>query len=156
MKLKIELIPSGSWGSSLCQMLGKTKHWKNIKKAIFEKEGRKCFVCGNDESKRYEAHEFWEYDIKNKKQTLEGIHHLCPDCHKVKHFALWTSIPQFIKILKKEGKDKDYLIKHFCKVNQCDKTDFINHWNKVSKIYEKLNQIEFEIDLKEYNKFFKL
>ena len=37
----------------------------------FEKEGRKCWICGA-ENTRLEVHEFWEYDNKNHIQKISG------------------------------------------------------------------------------------
>ena len=61
-RLKIELVPSTVWFSSIYQIYKKNdklNEWQEIKKGIFEKEGRRCWICG-EEDRRLEAHEFWE------------------------------------------------------------------------------------------------
>ncbi|MCL0052037.1 hypothetical protein M1M92_00875 [Peptococcaceae bacterium] len=66
-KLTIEPVPATLWFSSLCQIYkerNQQNKWRKIKEKLFEKEGRKCWICGA-ENVRLEAHEFWEYDDKN-------------------------------------------------------------------------------------------
>jgi len=60
LRLRIELVPSSVWRSSLYQLLPRDV-WHSIKQEIFAKEGRKCYICGTTEG-RFSAHEFWEYD----------------------------------------------------------------------------------------------
>jgi len=59
-KLTIELVPSTVWFSSIYQIYKRSNQlnkWRKIKKELFEKEGRKCWICGA-ENTRLEAHEF--------------------------------------------------------------------------------------------------
>ena len=74
----------------------------------FEKEGRKCWICGA-ENTRLEAHEFWEYDDKNK---LVAIHHLCSMCHKIKHIGFWCYTEDGRRQLKKAGLSREEFEKH--------------------------------------------
>ena len=110
LKLTIELIPRELWYKSLYRILnekGQIGKWKEIKKDLFLKEGRKCWICGSL-NPPFEAHEFWGYK-KRKKQVLIGIHHLCSLCHKIKHFAFWTGTIQGRESLGKSGITKDDL-----------------------------------------------
>jgi len=73
--------------------------WNKIKKVLFKKEGRKCWICGAT-GIRLQAHEFWkavpvEQKILKKykreiteRKKLVAIHHLCGKCHMVKHFNI--------------------------------------------------------------------
>ena len=81
-KLIIELVPSTVWFSSIYQIYKRNNQlnkWRKIKKELFEKGGRRCWVC-DKEGSRLEAHEFWEYDDENHLQKLVAIHHLCGMC----------------------------------------------------------------------------
>ena len=73
--LTIDLVPRTVWFSSLYRLMPKEK-WKTLKRKIYEKEGRKCYICGSTRPP-FELHEFWEYDDENHIQRLVGTHHLC-------------------------------------------------------------------------------
>ncbi len=80
-KLTIELVPMTVWYSSISQFYRRNNqlnNWKQIKKELFEKEGRQCWICGK-EDRRLEAHEFWEYDDGNhiQKWWLFIIYAIC-------------------------------------------------------------------------------
>lgn len=82
--------------------------WNKIKKALFKKEGRECWICGAT-GIRLQAHEFWkavpiEQKILKKykgeiteRKKLVAIHHLCGRCHMVKHFAIIISRSSYIE-----------------------------------------------------------
>ncbi|MCX7914374.1 MAG: hypothetical protein N2511_07300 [Thermodesulfovibrionales bacterium] len=125
-KLKIELVPSTVWFSSVYQILKKNKkeeRWKEIKRELFKREGRRCWICGK-ENLRLEAHEFWEYDDANHIQRLVAIHHLCALCHKIKHVGFWLHTQEGLSRLKEEGLTPQDLIDHFCRVNSCTPEDY--------------------------------
>jgi hypothetical protein len=122
-KLTIELVPSTIWFSSVNHILEKNNQlgkWREIKKELFEREGKKCWIC-NREGGRLEAHEFWEYDDENHIQKLVAIHHLCSTCHKIKHIGFWDSTED--------------LVNHFCKVNSCSRKEFEKHEEESFKIW---------------------
>lgn len=59
--------------------------WRKIKNELFEREGKVCWICGA-KGVSLHAHEFWRYTPKGKYyKHLTAIHHLCQDCHSVKH-----------------------------------------------------------------------
>lgn len=151
LKLTIELVPSTVWYSSLyeiCKRNNRSSIWRKIKKEIFKKEGKKCWICG-EEKRRLEAHEFWEYDDKNHIQKLVAIHHLCDMCHRVKHMGFWTTFDGMI-ILTKAGLNKDDLIKHFCKVNKCSIEEFKKHEKEAVAIWKERSKYEWKQDFGEY------
>ena len=114
--LKIELVPTPLHYKTLRKLISQTE-WRKLKEKVFEKEGRKCWICGV-KNVRLNLHETWEYDDKNFIQKLKEIHHLCDSCHDIKHLGFATQIKKV---------DKELLINHFCKVNKCSKSDFEKH-----------------------------
>lgn len=148
-KLTIELVPSTAWHKSIYQIYrekGMTKTWKKIKDNIFEKEGKRCWICGNEKS-RLEAHEFWEYDDKKHIQKLVAIHHLCGMCHKIKHIGLWLHTKDGKEMLKRFGFTETDLINHFCIINNCVKKDFKKYEDEVFKIWKERSSHEWKQDL---------
>lgn len=151
-KLIIELIPSTVWYSSIYQYYKKTNNpskWIEIKKVLFEREGRKCWICGN-ETGRLEAHEFWEYDDTKQVQKLAAIHHLCNMCHKIKHAGLWLHTIDGERMLKNENLTKQDLINHFCKVNNCSIKAFQAHEDEAFKVWSKRSKHYWK---QEFDKF---
>jgi len=129
LKLEIELVPGDLWHRSIYNILKNANQlplWIDIKQQIFKKEGKKCWICG-EEHRRLEAHEFWEYDDKEHIQKLISIHHLCDMCHKVKHTGYWLETKEGNEQLKSEGLTKKEVINHFCKVNCCTLKVFNKH-----------------------------
>lgn len=92
MRLKIELVPSTSWGDNLRSELSKTE-WTKISRATSDKADGKCEVCGQKpRTRRPDCHEIWEYDDENKVQKLIGLVALCSTCHKAKHLGRTLSV----------------------------------------------------------------
>ncbi|PIY59979.1 HNH endonuclease [Candidatus Woesearchaeota archaeon CG_4_10_14_0_8_um_filter_47_5] len=136
-KLTIELVPSTVWYSSVyryCQESNDMQKWHNIKQELFEKEGSACWICGR-KGRRLEAHEIWNYDDVNHLQKLEGIHHLCDLCHKIKHIGLWLHTQDGERMLKKEKLVRQDVINHFCKVNNCSQEEFVKCEEEAFKIW---------------------
>ncbi len=152
-KLIIELVPSTVWFSSIYQIYknrNQSSRWSKIKKEIFEKEGRRCWVC-DKEYGRLEAHEFWEYDDENHIQKLAAIHHLCDMCHKIKHIGLWCYTEKGSKQLAKSGLTREDLINHFCKVNNCSRKQFEEHERRAFKIWGERSRYEWKQDFGKYD-----
>lgn len=150
-KLKIELVPSTVWFSSLYNLLPKSE-WYALKDKLFAKEGRRCFIC-NSEQGPLSAHEFWEYDDDKHVQKLVGIHHLCNLCHKIKHIGFWCHTKDGRTKLKKEGLNREDLIKHFCTVNECTKEDFMKHEDEAFKLWRERSRYEWKQDFGEYSRY---
>ena len=88
MKLTIELVPETCWYSNLRSELSQ-RDWDILRKESYRKANYCCEVCGGKGSKHpVECHEIWEFDDKDKTQTLKGLISLCPACHEVKHIGL--------------------------------------------------------------------
>ena len=152
-KLTIELVPSTVWFSSIYQIYKRNNQlnkWRKIKKELFEKEGRKCWICGA-ENTRLETHEFWEYDDKNHIQKLVAIHHLCSMCHKIKHIGFWCYTEDGRRQLKKEGLSREDLINHFCRVNNCSREDFEKQEMEAFKIWKERSKYGWKQDFGEYD-----
>lgn len=153
LRLKIELIPSTVWFSSVYQILknsNKLDKWREIKTAISKNEGKQCWICGKYGS-HLEAHEFWEYDDTKHVQRLAAIHHLCDLCHKIKHIGFWCYTPEGAKRLEQQRLCKEDLIKHFCAINQCTREDFKNYEHDVFGIWNERNKCKWEQDFGEYS-----
>lgn len=94
--LTIELVPETAWWSNVRSNVTRAQ-WEKCKAYARAKTDRgnglpTCYICGQngiDQGWRYpvEAHEIWEYDEDECKQTLVDIWPLCPMCHKVKHLG---------------------------------------------------------------------
>lgn len=119
------------------------------KKAIFEKEGRACWICG-EQDRRLEAHESWEYDDAKHVQRLAAIHHLCDLCHKIKHIGFWCHTEEGARRLEQEKLCNEDLIKHFCATNLCTRTDFDNYEQETLRIWDERSKYEWEQDFGEY------
>lgn len=153
LKLEIELVPSTVWFSSIYQILkesNKLDEWRKIKVAIFQKEGRFCWICGTN-TRRLEAHEFWEYDDAKHVQKLVAIHHLCDLCHKIKHIGFWCHTPEGSRKLEQEGLCKEDLIKHFCVINKYTRKDFENYEYQVFRAWDERSKFNWEQDFGEYS-----
>lgn len=152
MKLKIELVPSSSWGNNLRSEANlKRKEWDTLRKACYEKAGHKCEVCGGVGWRTYkgvrksivECHEVWAYDDEKGVQTLEGLVALCPTCHRAKHlgFAYTMSVkkndPQiFISVLE-----------HIQKVNDLSDAELLSYVEEVFEKHGKRSSREWVLDL---------
>lgn len=153
LKLEIELVPSTAWHESIYQICTKNKKlkvWQEFKEKLFLEEGRKCYICGQDNIK-FEAHEFWNYDGINHIQKLIAIHHLCHLCHKIKHTGLWFETDYGLENLKKQNLTTEDLIDHFCKVNKCTKEDFLKHKIESFKLFNERSKYNWIQDFGKYN-----
>ena len=156
LKLTIEFVPSTAWYMSiyqLCRRNNQFEIWKKIKKDLIEKEGKKCWICGK-ENTVLEAHEFWEYDDIRHIQRLVAIHHLCSMCHKVKHVGLWLHTEVGRKRLAQLGLSREDIIQHFCKINNCSQKDFEEHEIEAFKIWKKRSRYNWKQDFGKYQKYF--
>lgn len=152
LKLTIELVPSTIWYASIYQYYNKSNNlqkWQDIKKELFAKEGRKCWICGKG-TNQLEAHEFWQYDDINRLQKLDAIHHLCGLCHKIKHIGLWLHTEDGERMLRKEGFTKQDIINHFCIVNDCSREEFQKHETEAFKIWNKRSEHKWGQDFGNY------
>ena len=150
-KLEIELVPSSVWFSSLYQLLPRSM-WYRIKQRLYAEEGRECHICGSKEG-RLSAHEFWKYDDKEHIQRLVAIHHLCNLCHKIKHIGFWCYTAKGKANLKREGLNREDLMKHFCTVNDCTREDFLEHEEKAFDVWAERSKHQWKQDFGEFAKY---
>jgi len=146
--LSIELVPSTVWFQSIHNYLkstGKGSDWTKIKENLFVSEGKKCWICG-DENNRLEAHEFWEYDDVNRIQKLTAIHHLCSNCHKIKHFGFWCYTEEGRQLLEKSHSNRANLVNHFCKINNCTAIEFEDYWINTYEVWKERSKYDWTQD----------
>jgi len=154
LKLTIELVPSTIWFSSLYRLMSKS-NWRALKEEIYEKEGKRCYICGSTRPP-FELHEFWEYDDEARVQKLVGIHHLCRLCHMVKHIGFWCHTSNGREKLEKLGLSRNDLIAHFCRVNGCSEKEFFRHEDEAFKIWEWRSKYDWRQDFGKYERFLTL
>lgn len=128
LKLTIDLLPKGAWGNDFSKTLPK-KEWDIVRNACYERANHKCAICGlvTDE---LDAHEVWEFDVKNKIQTLKDIVGICSKCHGVKH----------IRNSQRLGYEEE-VKRHFINVNKCSELDYAAHLMKAQMDFEERNKI---------------
>lgn len=153
MNLTIELVPTTAWNKSLFKSI-EAREWKKLKQYLFEKEEKKCWICG-DTKNRLEAHEIWSYNQKEGIQKLEAIHHLCSMCHKIKHWGLWSMTDYGTETLRQSKITKSDLVSHFCKVNHCTEKEFKKEEAKALKIYRARNRIDWKQDFEYFSALIK-
>lgn len=141
LKLTIELVPSSSWQNNLRGIL-KPKMWKEIRKKVNKKDNERCSVCNS--KGRLHAHEVWEYNDQSKIQTLKNIISLCYYCHGVKHFGYTTL---------KNSENKEKFVKHFMKVNKCDRLTFQKHLIDETGKFNERSEYEWQLDLTKLKDF---
>ncbi|MCL2234417.1 MAG: HNH endonuclease [Firmicutes bacterium] len=117
LRLTIDLLPKGAWGNNFSRTLPK-KDWDKIRNHCYVKFDNQCAICGYSESK-LDAHEVWDFDLKNRVQTLMGITALCSACHGVKH----------IRNSERIGYGENAK-RHFMRVNRCNEMDFAGPMRK--------------------------
>jgi len=142
LKLTIELVPSSSWQNNLRNLLEPTM-WNNLKKEVYKRYGYKCLICGST-LKPLHAHEVWEYDDVNHVQKLRNIIALCKNCHGIKHLG-------HSGLLASKGVlNYEKLVRHFLKVNNCSREEFVNHQKKAFKLFEERSKYEWQLDFSDY------
>jgi len=153
LKLTIELVPSTVWHSSLYRLLPK-REWYRLKNKVYGEEGRRCHICSSERGP-FSLHEFWEYDDDKHIQRLSEFHHLCNLCHKIKHIGFWCHTADGRTKLKQEGLDRDDLIEHFCRVNNCSKEEFLEHEDKRFTVWRERSNYEWKQDFGMYEELTK-
>lgn len=160
LKFQLDYLPIGAHYNNLRYLLKKDV-WNHIKNEIRKEKNFQCEFCNKKFSGTYvkylECHEYWEFDLKNKKQILSKLMCLCSWCHKTQHI-------NFSFLINVEDK----IINHFMKVNKLTISDFnelkrnnlllrnsLIDSNKEEINKEDLNKIEnwtlkIECDLKKY------
>lgn len=144
LKLTIELVPASMWNNNLRSLLKKDM-WDNLRKKVYKKYNYKCAICGS--GGLLHCHEAWEYNDKNRIQKLKNIIALCSKCHAVNHIG-------HAGIQASKGKvNYENLVKHFMKVNNCDRLTFQKHLKLVTEKYEDRSKLEWQLDLEKLKDF---
>ncbi len=128
LRLTINMLPKGAWNNDFSKTLSK-KDWDKLRTFALKRAKGKCEICGY-ETDDLDAHEEWDFDIKNKTQTLKYIKAICSHCHGVKHFKNSVRLGF--------GEEAQ---KHFLKVNNCSEMQFASHLNKALLEYEERNKV---------------
>jgi len=141
-KLKVEMVPQTSWGVSLRNKIPRSK-WDKLRRAVHEKNGNKCEICGSTE--RLSCHEHWEFDETTKQQKLVGLGTICGMCHHATHFGRSTQLAQQGQL------DLDAVVQHFLRVNNCSMSAFKEHLTQATELFSKRSEITWDIDFGEYS-----
>lgn len=141
LKLIIELVPSTSWYNNLRKVVPQ-EEWDKIRKKSYKDAGYKCTICGAEG--KLNCHEVWNYDDETHVQKLEGFIALCDLCHHIKHIGL----AGILAIKRQLYMEK--IIKHFMKVNSCDRKTFENHRKSAFKEWEERSTHNWQVDLGQY------
>lgn len=128
LKLTIEMLPKGAWNNDFSKTLPK-KEWDILRNECYKRANYKCQICGF-ETTELDAHEVWEFDVKNKTQTLQDIIAICSKCHGVKHIRNSQRLGY-----GEEAKN------HFISVNKCTELDYASHLALAQIDFEEKNKI---------------
>lgn len=141
MILKVELVPSTSWGNNLRSEANLSKaQWDKLRKQCYRDANYKCEVCnGKGDKWPVECHEIWHYDDANKVQTLRGLIALCPTCHKAKHLGRTLSVES------QEVQDK--VLRQLMKINDLDVDELEEYIVEVFQKHAERSQHRWSLDL---------
>ena len=128
LKLTIELLPKGAWNNDFSKTLPK-KEWDATREFCYKRANHKCQICGF-ETDDLDAHEVWEFDIKNRTQTLKDIIVTCGKCHGVKHLRNSQRLGY-----GEEAKQ------HFMRVNNCNEIEYASYLTQAQMEFEERNKI---------------
>jgi hypothetical protein len=100
--------------------------WPSIRRAALRERGSACEICGfvAQETRNIHAHEVYAYDAQSKVVSFGGVQLLCAWCHNCKDFAHFQRMEQ----VGLGGKlTSEFLIAHYCRINQCSRRTFDRH-----------------------------
>lgn len=136
LKLEIELVPSGQWGTNLRSELPKTQ-WDALRRNSYRLANYRCEICGGQGDQwPVECHERWHYDEEKKVQKLLGLISLCPDCHKVKHYGRSVSIGQ-----------EELVFNHFAMVNELTTEQARDYINEAFNTWSRRSKEDWSLDI---------
>jgi hypothetical protein len=141
LKLKIEMVPTSTWGQNLRLSIPASK-WDKLRKAVHEKNGNKCEICGSDH--RLSCHEEWDFNEETGSQKLVGLGTVCGMCHHVAHIGR-------SKQLAAQGHlDIKAVVDHFLTVNGVGMDVFAQAENEATSKWLHMSTIEWKLDYGEY------
>lgn len=140
MILKVELVPSSSWGNNLRNGANLSKaEWDKLRKQCYRDAHYKCEVCGGKGPKwPVECHEIWDYNDDTKVQTLKGLIALCPMCHKAKHLGFAST--QGMEVFA-------FVLAHIAKINDLSENELMEYVEKVFDQHSERSQHKWALDL---------
>jgi len=147
MRLRIELVPSSSWGDNLRDgMKIKRGEWELLKRGCFEAAGYKCEVCGGVGRKHpVECHEEWSYDEGEGVQKLVRLVALCPMCHRAKH------IGHTLYVLG--GGVAEAVLRHIGRVNGQTEGEVMEMVVEAFGVHQRRSSRSWEVDVSNLFKF---
>lgn len=145
MKLEVELVPKTAWYSNVRSKVDRNT-WDQIRRKCYRKANFICEICGGKGDQwPVECHERWHYDDENKKQTLEGLIALCPNCHKTKHAGRSIALG-----------DREVVLEQLMKVNDMTKSEAIEYIDEVFTVWRERSQHQWELDITYLNQFYEV
>ena len=140
--LKIELVPSSTWGLNARIAVGK-RLWDEVRYKVFRKARQRCQICkAKPEPRELHCHEVWAYDDESKEQRLENLLAVCVECHDVIHFARTRLVG-----------DEEEAFRRFVKINDILSLEAADMIRTVFKRAKKRSRIKWRVrigHLKEY------
>lgn len=140
MKLEVSLIPEGSWGKSLANLLPPSI-WYRLRHEVYKRYNNVCGICLSSD-KRLHCHEVWEFEPKKKFQILRGFISICEDCHSIIHWG--RTVGEVNKGHKKYSEIKR-LMTHFCTVNNVSLDTFNKHQRDQFDLVAQRSKIQWTI-----------
>ena len=121
--------------------------WTKLRKAILERHGLRCTVCGKEEqeSRKLHAHEEWLYNDEDDPPTarLVTISLLCWHCHAVEHWGVTKKLVAQGHLTERALTDT---IDHFCRINGATFDDFASHEEQETRRWEDRSTRNWRID----------
>lgn len=145
LKLTIELVPEQSWGINLAHILSGPV-WDTLRREVYKRANWTCEICEETDLQLH-CHEVWEYNDQKKTQTLVELKCLCVYCHDIKH---WGRTVTMVHVGSYSANYLKELEKHFCKVNQCTPSVFLQHKVQCGKLWQIRSKKKYKVDFGMY------
>lgn len=121
--------------------------WTKLRKAVLERQGLQCAVCGERaaESRKLQAHEKWDCDDSSSPSIahLVTISLVCWYCHAVEHWGVTKTLVAKGQLTEQALTDT---IAHFCRVNGATLDDFAKHEEQETRRWQERSSREWRID----------
>ena len=140
IKLHFELVPESCWYSNLRSALPPAV-WNTIRKKAYARANGKCMICSAP-TRQLDAHEQWEYDDKNKIQSLKNVIAVSKNCHEVIHIGR-------TQLMGRE----DFAIEHYKKVNGATYAEYKKAFGEANAIHRERSKHEWQLDVSNLTKF---
>lgn len=141
MKLQIGLVPRTSWAMSLRDNMPRSA-WDKLRKEVHARNGFKCQICGS--KNKLNCHEHWAFNDKTSTQKLVALETVCSMCHHVANFG------RVLQLAATGHLDLEEVIRHFLKVNGCDRATFEEHSRAAQALFEQRSRKKWRVDFAGY------